>query len=82
MDFITLLLTAVGLSMDAFSVALCKGLSVKKAQVKQGLLVGLYFGFFQALMPLVGYLLGGAFLPAHPRLGPLGGLCPPTDFRH
>ena len=61
MDFITLLLTAVGLSMDAFSVALCKGLSVKKAQVKQGLLVGLYFGFFQALMPLVGYLLGGRF---------------------
>ena len=61
MDFITLLVTAVGLSMDAFSVALCKGLTVKKAQVKQGLIVGLYFGFFQAFMPLIGYFFGARF---------------------
>ena len=61
MGFIELLLIAVGLSMDAFAVAVCKGLSVRKAEVKHGLLVGAYFGGFQALMPAIGYLLGSAF---------------------
>lgn len=56
-----LLVLAVGLSMDAFSVAVCKGLSVCQIRKKQVLTVGLYFGFFQGFMPLVGYLLGTGF---------------------
>ena len=52
---------AVGLAMDAFSVAICKGLSVQRATVKHSVITGLYFGGFQALMPLLGYLLGSAF---------------------
>lgn len=56
-----LFVIAVGLSMDAFSVAVCKGLSVCQVKKKQMLTVGLYFGFFQGLMPLIGYLLGTGF---------------------
>lgn len=52
---------ALGLSMDAFAVAICKGLSVKKVTLKHGIIVGLYFGGFQAGMPLLGYLLGSSF---------------------
>ncbi len=52
---------ALGLSMDAFAVSICKGLSVKKIKTHHQLSVGLYFGGFQALMPLVGYLLGAQF---------------------
>lgn len=54
----TLFITAVGLSMDAFAVAVCKGLAVKKAGIKQMVLAGLWFGGFQALMPAIGYLFG------------------------
>lgn len=61
MGFIELLLVAVGLSMDAFAVAVCKGLSVQKLRWKHYLAVGLWFGGFQALMPMVGYLLGTTF---------------------
>ena len=61
MGFIELLLIAVGLSMDAFAVAICKGLSVQKLSWKHYLTVGLWFGGFQALMPSVGYLLGTTF---------------------
>lgn len=53
-----LFVIAVGLSMDAFAVSVCKGLSVKKAEWKHALCVGLYFGGFQALMPLLGFALG------------------------
>ena len=56
-----LFIIAVGLSMDAFAVSICKGLSVKKVQVKHYLIVGLYFGGFQAAMPLLGYILGSRF---------------------
>lgn len=56
-----LFIIAVGLSMDAFAVSVCKGLSVQKVKVKHALTVGLYFGGFQALMPLIGYLLGTNF---------------------
>lgn len=52
---------AVGLSMDAFAVAICKGLAMKKFQLKKAGLVGLWFGGFQALMPLIGYFLGSQF---------------------
>ena len=56
-----LLIIAVGLSADAFAVAICKGLSVAKVNKKQGLIVGLYFGGFQGLMPLLGYFLAFNF---------------------
>ncbi|MBP3617091.1 MAG: manganese efflux pump [Lachnospiraceae bacterium] len=61
MGLTDLFLIAVGLSMDAFAVAICKGLSVKKVTIKHGLIVGAYFGGFQAGMPLLGYLLGSSF---------------------
>ncbi|MEE3467202.1 MAG: manganese efflux pump MntP family protein [Eubacterium sp.] len=56
-----LILIAVGLSMDAFAVSICKGLSVEKIRTKHVLLAGLYFGGFQGLMPLIGWLLGSRF---------------------
>ena len=52
---------AVGLSMDAFAVSICKGLSVKRCRVGHMLTCGLYFGLFQAAMPLIGFLLGSRF---------------------
>lgn len=52
---------AIGLSMDAFAVSICKGLSVQKIKLKHPVTVGLYFGGFQAFMPLTGYLLGYNF---------------------
>ncbi len=52
---------AIGLSMDAFAVSICKGLSMKKMSWKNALIVGLYFGGFQALMPLIGFALGTRF---------------------
>lgn len=55
------LLLAIGLSMDAFAVSVCKGLSMKKATLKHGMICGGWFGSFQALMPLIGYLLGSLF---------------------
>ena len=55
------ILLAVSLSMDAFAVALCKGLAIKKITFKKCLTVGLWFGSFQALMPLIGYLLANIF---------------------
>ena len=61
MSFFDLFLIAAALSMDAFAVAICKGLSVKKAGAKHILTVGVYFGGFQALMPLIGFLLGFKF---------------------
>ena len=61
MAFAELFLIAVGLSMDAFAVSVCKGLSVKKLSVKHAVLVGLYFGGFQFLMPVIGWLLGYRF---------------------
>lgn len=56
-----LFLLAVGLSMDAFAVSICKGLSVRKLRPKHMVICGLYFGGFQALMPLLGWLLGIRF---------------------
>mgnify|MGYP000815669041 CR=1 FL=1 len=59
-----LLIIAVGLSMDAFAVSICKGLSMKKMSWKNALIAGLYFGGFQAGMPLFGYILGSQFKEA------------------
>lgn len=61
MGFIELVLIALGLAMDAFAVSVCKGFSVQRCHIRHMLICGLYFGIFQALMPLVGYLLGTRF---------------------
>lgn len=61
MDLFTLFMLAVGLSMDAFAVAVCKGLALPHIRLKHVLVVGLWFGGFQALMPLIGYFLGSQF---------------------
>ncbi len=61
MDIISLLAISVALSMDAFSVSICKGLATKKFSLKTALLCGLWFGGFQALMPIIGYFLGVQF---------------------
>lgn len=61
MSTLTLFLLAVGLSMDAFAVAVCKGLAMTKITWKKAAIVGLWFGIFQAGMPVIGYLLGAGF---------------------
>lgn len=61
MDIFTLFTLAVGLSMDAFAVAVCKGLAMNKLTLKKAAAVGAWFGGFQALMPAAGYLLGVQF---------------------
>lgn len=61
MSFLDLFILAVGLSMDAFAVSVCKGLSVRQLKFSHACTVGLYFGGFQFLMPLIGYLLGSQF---------------------
>ncbi len=61
MGLAELFIIAVGLSMDAFAVAVCKGLSVYKLKGKHIFLTGLWFGGFQGLMPLIGYFLGSTF---------------------
>ena len=61
MGFIELFLIGVGLSMDAFAVSICQGLSMTKIRWGHALTVGVYFGGFQALMPLIGWMLGSQF---------------------
>lgn len=61
MGLFELLILAIGLSMDAFAVSICKGLSMKKMNWKNAGLAGIYFGSFQAIMPMIGYLLGKQF---------------------
>ena len=61
MSIIELILLSIGLAMDAFAVSICKGLSVKKLKPSHGIIAGAYFGGFQALMPLLGWLLGRQF---------------------
>lgn len=64
MGIVELLLLAVGLSMDACAVSICKGLAMKKATLKEGAICGIWFGGFQALMPLIGFFLGSLFAEA------------------
>ena len=64
MGFGELMLLAVGLSMDAFAVSICKGLGMRKATLKAELTCGVWFGGFQALMPLIGFFLGALFAEA------------------
>ncbi len=61
MGLIEVFLIGIGLAMDAFAVSICKGLSMKKMEWKKAYIIGLYFGVFQALMPVIGYLLGIGF---------------------
>lgn len=61
MSLFSLFALAVGLSMDAFAVSICKGLAMKKITLKKAAIVGLWFGAFQAIMPFIGYLLGLRF---------------------
>ena len=61
MSILEILLLGIGLSMDAFAVSICKGLSTKKLQFKHYLIIGAWFGGFQALMPTIGYFLGSTF---------------------
>ena len=64
MGFAELFVLAIGLSMDAFAVSICKGLSMKKAGLKEGAICGAWFGGFQALMPVIGFFLGTLFADA------------------
>ncbi len=61
MGFVELFLIGIGLSMDAFAVAVCKGLKMQRLNLKQTALIALFFGGFQAIMPLIGWLLGANF---------------------
>lgn len=61
MDFLTLLGIGIALSMDAFSVSICKGLATKKFSFRTAVICGIWFGGFQALMPVIGYFLGAQF---------------------
>lgn len=61
MGLLELFILAVGLSMDAFAVSVCKGLAMKQITFKKAAIVGAWFGGFQALMPLIGWLLGSQF---------------------
>lgn len=61
MGIIELTLLSVGLAMDAFSVSVCQGLSMKKLSVRSGIVIAAFFGVFQGVMPLIGYFLGSRF---------------------
>lgn len=70
MTLVEIFLVGVGLSMDAFAVAICKGLAMPRVDRKQTLLIGLYFGLFQAVMPLTGWLLGSQFARRVTKMAP------------
>ena len=61
MEIIEILLLGISLSMDAFAVSVCKGLSMKEINWKKAIIIGSYFGIFQALMPVIGYILWSTF---------------------
>lgn len=61
MNIIEMILIGIGLAMDAFAVSICKGLSMKKMQWNKAVIIGLYFGIFQGVMPIIGYFLGSTF---------------------
>ena len=61
MELYEIILISIGLAMDAFAVSICKGLSMKKINWKSTIIIAIYFGIFQAIMPVFGYLLGSSF---------------------
>lgn len=70
MTLLEIFLVGIGLSMDAFAVSICKGMAMPAVNKKQALLIGAYFGVFQALMPLAGWLLGSQFARHVTKLAP------------
>ena len=58
MALLEILLISIGLAMDAFAVSVCKGLAMKKMSWKKAIIIGIYFGIFQAIMPIIGYHFG------------------------
>lgn len=70
MTLFDLILIAISLSMDAFAVSICKGLSVRKVSFRHALICGVWFGGFQGLMPALGYFLGDRFSTLLTRFGP------------
>ena len=71
MGITELFITALALAMDAFAISICKGLSAGRATLKNTVTVGLYFGGFQAIMPLLGYFLGRTFSSLISNVAPL-----------
>ena len=61
MSLVEIIFISIGVAMDAFAVAICKGLAIKKINIKKAIIIGIYFGIFQAVMPVLGYLLGTTF---------------------
>ena len=61
MGNLDLLIIAIGVAMDAFAISICKGMAIDKIKIKHIIIVGIYFGGFQALMPIIGYFLGISF---------------------
>lgn len=61
MSYIQVFIISIGLAMDAMAVSICKGLCLKDLNIKKQIKIGLYFGIFQAIMPLIGYFLGDLF---------------------
>lgn len=61
MDVLTVVLVGIGLAMDAFAVSMCKGTAIRHPDIRSVLIVGLWFGAFQMIMPIIGYYLGGSF---------------------
>ena len=61
MGLLEIIIMSIGLAMDAFSVSICKGLSIKKYKFKNSIIIGLYFGLFHMIMPIIGYYLGSSF---------------------
>ena len=61
MGILEIFLIGIGLAMDAFAVSICKGLAIKKLNLKKMIIIALYFSIFQAIMPILGYVLGNSF---------------------
>ena len=70
MSLLEIFLIGIGLSMDAFAVAICKGLAMQKVNLRHTALIAVYFGMFQGLMPLIGWFLGSQFASYVTRLAP------------
>ena len=81
MSILDLFILAVGLSMDAFAVSVCKGLSLGKIKPKHMCIAGAWFGGFQALMPLIGYFLGSFFAEMIEKYDHWVAFCSPCDYR-
>ncbi len=62
MGLIEIIISGIALAMDAFAVSICKGLTLKKMEISKALICGIYFGVFQAIMPLIGYFIGKSFI--------------------